>query len=215
MVATQGSVVWSRLDESWFRAVNDLARSTPWLHAPARLFAEYGVVLFAGLLLLSWLSARRSGDLARVGAALWAPVAMLVAIGLNQLLGRAVAEPRPYDVLPHVLVLVHRTTDFSFPSDHAVMAGAVAAGVMVAGRRLGWVAVGLAVLMAFARVYVGAHFPLDVVAGLVVGAVVVLASYLVTRALLDRVVLLLARTPARPLLTAGPSRAPDEVMVNP
>jgi undecaprenyl-diphosphatase len=215
MVATSGSVIWSGLDESWFRAVNDFARSTPWLHPPMRLYAEYGVVLFAGLLLLSWLLARRSGDLARVAAALWAPVAMMVAIGLNQFVGSAVAEPRPYDVLPHVLVLVHRTTDFSFPSDHAVMAGAVAAGVLLAGRRLGWIAVGLAALMAFARVYVGAHFPLDVVAGLVLGAVVVLVSYVVVKPLLDRLVLLLARTPARPLLTAEPARALDEVMVNP
>ena len=61
----------------------------------------------------------------------------------------------PYDALPHVLVLVSRTTDFSFPSDHAVMSGAVAAGVLLANRRIGLVAVVAALAMCFTRVYVG------------------------------------------------------------
>src|SRR6476659_4945324 len=173
-MSDSSTVVGGSTDEQWFRAVNHLADRTPWLHAPFRLYAEYGVVLFAALLLASWLLARREGDLRRTTAALWAPLGALVAIGVNQLVGAAVAEPRPYAVMAHVHVLVSRSTDYSFPSDHAVMAGAVAAGVLLAHRRLGLVAVVLAVLMALARVYVGAHFPLDVVAGLAVGAVVAL-----------------------------------------
>ena len=51
------------------------------------------------------------------------------------------------------------TKDFSFPSDHATVAGAVAGGLGIVDRRLGRIAVGLAVLMAAARVYVGAHYP--------------------------------------------------------
>lgn len=205
MVSDGVTVVGGQAQEGWFRAVNDVARSTPWLHAPARLYAEYGVVLFASVLLLSWLLARRDGAPARVAAALWAPVGVLVAVALNQLLVGAVAEQRPYAAMPGVLVLVSRSTDPSFPSDHAVMAGAVAAGVLLASRRLGLVAAALAVLMAAARVYVGAHFPLDVVAGLVVGASVAVASYLVARPLLVRLVVLLTRTPLRALVTAAPA----------
>jgi len=213
-VAASGSVVWAHVDESWFRAVNDFARSTGWLHAPARMYAEYGVFLFAGLLLASWWLARRSGDLDRVAAALWAPVGALIALGVNQLIAGSVAEPRPYVVLPHVLVLVSRSTDYSFPSDHAVMAGAVAVGVLLAGRTLGWVAVVLAVLMAVTRVYVGAHFPLDVAAGLAFGALVALVSYLAVRPLLSRLLTALAQSPARPLLTAEPASTRDGLMVD-
>jgi undecaprenyl-diphosphatase len=183
VVAGVGAVVGGELEVDWFQAMNGLAERTSWLHAPARLYADLGVVLFAALLLGSWWLARRSGDRGRIAAALWAPVGVLIAIGVNQLLGHAFGEPRPYAVLPHALVLVGRSTDPSFPSDHAVMAGAVAAGVLVAHRRLGLVALGLALLMAVDRVYVGAHFPLDVLAGLVVGAVVALASYLPLRPL--------------------------------
>lgn len=199
------TVVGGQTQEGWFRALNDVARSTPWLHAPARLYAEYGVILFASLLLLSWLLARRDGDLARVTAALWAPIGALLAVGLNQVLVGAVAEQRPYAAMHGVLVLVSRSTDPSFPSDHAVMAGAVAVGVLLANRRLGLVAAALAVLMAATRVYVGAHFPLDVVVGLLVGATVAVASYLAVRPLALRLVVLLTRTPLRPFVTAEPA----------
>jgi len=198
------TVVGGRLQEAWFRAVNHLARITPWLHTPARWFAEYGVVVFAALLLGAWALTRRGGDLKHVAAALWAPIGVLVAVGVNQLLVASVAEARPYAVLPHVLVLVSRSTDASFPSDHAVMAGAAAAGVLLAHRRLGLVVAGLALLMAATRVYVGAHFPLDVAAGLAVGAVVALTSYAAARPVVLRLVLALSRTVVRPLLTAQP-----------
>ena len=196
------SVLWQHPQESWFLDVNHLAQATSWLHLPMRLYAEYGVALFAGLLLLSWWLARRHGDLHLVARALWAPVGVLLALWVNQFIAAAFAEPRPYAVLPHVTTLVSRSGDYSFPSDHAVMAGAVAAGIVLVHRRLGLAAAALAVLMACARVYVGAHFPLDVVAGLLVGVVIAVAASAVATRPLTSLVTVLARTPVRPFLTA-------------
>jgi undecaprenyl-diphosphatase len=196
-------VVWQHTQDRWFDAVNHLARQTPWLHGPARVYAGYGVVVFAALLLWSWWLARRDGDPARVAASVSAPVGALIALGVNQLLVRSIAEPRPYTALPRSLVLVSRSTDPSFPSDHAVMAGAVAVGVLLANRRLGVATCALAVLMAATRVYVGAHFPLDVVAGLVVGALIAVASWLVVRPLVVRLVDELSRGRFHVLVTTG------------
>jgi membrane-associated phospholipid phosphatase len=189
---------------SLFLRVNDFARATPWLHGPLGLYAGYGLVVFAGLLLVGWWIARKAGEPARMAAALWAPLGMLLALALNQPIGAVVNEARPYASLPNVLVLATPTTDPSFPSDHAMVAGAVTASLFLVDRRLGWVSALAAVLMAFSRVYIAAHYPLDVVVGLLLGAAISLAGYFLLRRVLLRMVITLQHTRFRPLLTAAP-----------
>src|SRR5664279_6420139 len=94
---------------SLFLSINDFARATPWLHAPLELYAGYGLVVFAGLLLAGWWTARKAGDPARMAAALWAPLGMLLALALNQPIGAMVNEARPYASLPNILVLATPT----------------------------------------------------------------------------------------------------------
>jgi membrane-associated phospholipid phosphatase len=187
-----------------FLVVNSWARHTGLLHGPLKLYAADGVVLFGVLLLLGWWLARRSGPRA-VASALWAGAAVLVAVAVNQPIVAHVHEARPYTVLPHILVLAHRSTDPSFPSDHATMAGAAAMGLWFVHRRLAVAAWVAALLMAFARVYIGAHWPRDVVAGLVLGAAVALLGQVTVRRPLERLVTWASRTRLRPLLAADAS----------
>ena len=189
-------------DRGWFLDINEWARDTPWLHGPLTFFASYGVVLFAALLLAGYLIARRSGSEERVAAAVWAPAGALLALWLNQPLASDVGEARPFVVFPHALVLAHRSADPGFASDHAVMAGAVAMGLVFVSRRLGAIAWVAALLMAFTRVYVGAHFPVDVVAGLLLGAAVAAIGWLLLRPLLLRVLDGVSHTPLRALVTS-------------
>src|SRR6478672_4311276 len=171
---------------SLFLSVNDFAWATPWLHDALALFAGYGLVVFAGLLGAGWWIARRDGAPTRMAAALWAPLGTLVAVAVNQPIVAFVHEARPYDTLTGILVLAAPTTDPGFPSDHATMAGAVAAGLFLVNRRLGGIAALAAVLMAFSRVYIAAHYPLDVVTGLLLGAAVTLAGWVLARRVLVR-----------------------------
>ena len=188
--------------DSLFLAVNSLARSTPWLHGPAAAYAVYGLVAFVPLLAIGWWRAGRAGALAMAGVALVA-LAALVAYGVQQAVVLLVAEPRPYAVHPDALVLVGTTIDPSFPSDHACLAGALTAGLFLVDRRLGGAGAALAVLLAADRVYVGAHWPLDVVAGLALGAAVAFAFVVVARRPAARLVARLEGTPLRPLVAAG------------
>lgn len=189
-----------------FTVVNDFARRTGWLHAPVVAYASYGVVLFGVLLLVGYWLARRTGNTLTMARSLLAGAGVLVAVAVNQPIVHAVNEPRPYTRMPHALVLVHRSVDASFPSDHATMAGAVGVGLLLVHRRLGQVAAAAAVLMAAARVYVGAHYPVDVVAGLAVGGLVGFVLVWFGTPLLARLLERLSRTWLRPLLTAHPPR---------
>lgn len=191
-----------------FRAINSFARSTPWLHAPMLAYATYGVVVIAALLLAGWWLARRAADPSRMAAAVWAGAATLIAVGVNQSIVAAVHEARPYTSLSGILVLASRNADPSFPSDHAVMAGAAAAGVLLVTRGLlAWIAVAAALLLAFSRVYIAAHYPHDVLAGLALGVLVTVAGYLLVRRPLTALVQRLQRTRLRPLLTSAAASA--------
>ena len=89
-------------------------------------YATYGVMVFAALLVAGWWIARRSGRPDRVAAAPCAGTLLVVAV--NQPVVDHIREPRPNMTDAHILVLAARSADFSYPSDHAVMAGAAALG---------------------------------------------------------------------------------------
>lgn len=189
------------MDGSLFRWINRLADRTGWAHGVFTAYAKYGIVLFAVLLLAAYLDARHHADFPAIAGSVWAAGATLIALGFGQLIGGAVDRARPYEAMTGVHLLIDRTTDFSFPSDHATVVGAVAGGLLLSNRRWGSIAAVLAVLMAFTRVYVGVHYPGDVVAGLALGAVVAVAGRPLVVPLLTRLADRLGRSGVGRLLT--------------
>lgn len=188
-----------QIDSGLVERVNRFARATPWLHGPAQAYAAYGVVLFAALLLAGWWVSRPRSD-ATLAASVWAGAAGLLAVAVNQLLVSFFAEARPYAANPSLLVLADRTSDPSFPSDHAMLVGAVAAGLWFVDRRIAAIATAAALLMAAARVYTAAHYPHDVVWGLLIGATIAVLGWMALRRPLTAVVDRVRRTRLRPLV---------------
>jgi undecaprenyl-diphosphatase len=84
-------------------------------------------------------------------------------------------RPRPFEVVPQPEPLITGTVASSFPSGHAATsaAGAVILSVLVGRGIWPWLAA-LALLIGFSRVYVGVHYPGDVLAGAALGAAVAL-----------------------------------------
>jgi membrane-associated phospholipid phosphatase len=194
---------WMLSNRADFLALNEWARDTAWLHSFMRLVANDGVFVFAALLLAGWWVARRRQDSLAIARVFATGAACLAALIIAQPISHHVRERRPFAALPDVLVLVHRSADYGFPSDHATLAGAVAAGLLFVSWRLGLVASVLALLMAFARVYVGVHYPSDVLAGLCLGAAIAAGAVLLIAPLLARLIDALKRTWLRPLLASG------------
>lgn len=195
------------LDTRIFYAINHFARDTPWLHSAVLRYASYGTVLFAALMLAGWWIARVWADQVRMAAAIWIPLGVLVALGINQPIADTIGEVRPCNAL-HDIVVLHCNTDAGFPSDHAVMASAATVGLWLVSARLGALAALASAAMGFARVYVGAHYPQDVLAGFVLGAVVSLAGYALARPALNWVIGVLGRSPLRLLIAPSPANTP-------
>lgn len=95
----------------------------------------------------------------------------------NLLLKQIVARTRPYDAIPDLVPLVARLTDFSFPSGHSAAAFS-AAGVFVKTlpKRFGIPLFLFAVVIALSRLYVGVHYPSDVLCGVISGLLISYAA---------------------------------------
>ncbi|MER6036405.1 MULTISPECIES: phosphatase PAP2 family protein [unclassified Streptomyces] len=193
------------IDGSAYRDVTVLAQHAPaWLDSAVAVWSDYGLAVFALLMALGWWRARGSGAAAAV-TALAVPAVVVLAYGVNAVLKLAVREDRPCQSLRvTTLEACPAHGDWSFPSNHAAIAAAAAVALLFVSRRLGAVACGAAVAMAASRVWIGVHYPHDVVTGMVVGGLVALAAMsLVRRRSAALAHLLTSAAPLRPLLSAS------------
>jgi undecaprenyl-diphosphatase len=133
------------------------------------------VVLVALIFLVPWKTRRQER---RTGAVL-ATASAGLSLLLNQPIAHLVDRARPYLAHPgHAHLLIARSHDPSFPSDHATGAFALAFAIWLYDRTFGSILLAIAAILSFARVYVGTHYPGDVVAGALIGMTVVAALYL-------------------------------------
>jgi undecaprenyl-diphosphatase len=178
-------------------------------HAPGGLddavvfWSTYGLVVFAVLAGIGWWHARRAGATAAV-AALAVPVVMVLAYGVDFLVKTGVRENRPCQSLRvRTLEACPGPGDWSFPSNHAATAVAAAVALFFVSRRLGAIAAVGALAMAASRIWIGVHYPHDVVAGALVGGLVGLLSMSVLRRWSPSVAKWIGAGRLRPLLTAS------------
>lgn len=88
----------------------------------------------------------------------------------NVILKNAFARTRPYEVVEGLVLLTKKATDFSFPSGHAGSSFAAATAIFcILRNKAGASALILAALIAFSRLYIGIHYPTDVLAGTLTG----------------------------------------------
>lgn len=104
-------------------------------------------------------------------AGLTAGLSLIIgALITNVFLKNAVARVRPYDLYPAIELLVNVKQDFSFPSGHTCASFAAALIYFkMFPKNKSWIFVILAVMIGFSRLYVGVHYPSDVLGGFVVG----------------------------------------------
>ena len=181
-----------------FHAINELPG---WIRTPIEPVMQlgwFGSVLIAAVvcLLVGFVSRHpRRGAAAAMAVGLAGTGAYLVARLAKHLVNRG----RPGSMLEEVRIRGAAASGLGFPSGHAAVSTAIVLVVLpYLIWRWRWVILALPLIVAFARVYVGAHLPLDVVAGLGIGAA---CASLVNLAI---------GVPPRPALAVQVRSKPDE-----
>lgn len=153
-----------------------------WINAPAGhyalldalgvLFAKYAPEIWALIFIIIWFWPPYRRTRSR-RAVIYAVVAGVVALVINVLITHfAPYRPRPFVLEPHLVhQLVSHARDSSFPSDHAAGSFGFAVGLFFAGSGAGILGIILALIVSWARVFVGLHWPTDVLMGALVGIV--------------------------------------------
>ncbi|MBI2861636.1 MAG: phosphatase PAP2 family protein [Chloroflexi bacterium] len=170
-MATMAGAAMIAGDVALLHAINGLAGRLPWLDRLAELLVnEYFVPAALGLCLLGlWFSGTTTAERRqRQWLVLAAVAALIVANGIVALSNHFYYRPRPFTV-EELTLLFYRPSDSSFPSNPAALAFSVALPVWVASRQVGALACTLAILYSFVRIYVGVHYPSDVLGGALVG----------------------------------------------
>lgn len=198
----------SRIDGPLFTSVTDFARDTRWLNSPMEFWTNAGLGVYAVLVVVGWWRARRRDDVAMT-LALAVPVCVLVAFAVAEVVKKLVAEQRPCRSMPHAFIVetCPAPNDYAFPSGHTTTAAAAVAALFLFDRQLGVIATAFAIVEGFSRVYVGAHYPHDVIASAVLAVPVSLATGVLLRRFGTPVVARLRTGALEPVLTARPGGA--------
>ena len=195
----------SGIDGSLFSSVTGFARDTKWLNTPMELWTNLGLGVFAVLMVMGWWSARRRGTEAMT-VALAAPVAVVTAFAVAEVVKKLVGEVRPCRSMPHAYLVdaCPAPSDYAFPSGHSTVAAAAVAALFLLDRRLSAIAAVFALIEGFSRVYVGAHYPHDVLGSALLALPVAYLTSLALRRWATPLVATLSRGALRPVLSAEP-----------
>lgn len=161
-----------QLDYQWFQKINQLGADASWLNPVMRFFAEKAEYVFLIGVIVYWFSRTASNRKMVAGALL----SMGLATSCGAVLGHFFYRDRPF-VAHSVIQLIKHAENASFPSDHAMGAFAIATTFWLYKRKSGIAWLILAGCIALSRVWTGVHYPLDVIAGAVIGAAAALVIH--------------------------------------
>ncbi len=110
-----------------------------------------------------------------------AGIALVFSVLINNVLIKPnVGRIRPYEVVDGLRLLIEKQDDPSFPSGHSGASFAAAVVFLVKGpKKIGIPAIIMAALIAFSRLYVGVHYPTDVITGIITGTFCAIISFMI------------------------------------
>ncbi len=189
------------VDYRIYHAINQFVYHHAWLGRELNALETWAVPVIAVATFALWLLARPGGTRKWKFASAYALGSAALALLINQAIGMIWHRQRPFAAHPAAHVWGSRSHDPSFPSDHASAAFGIAFAVFLFDRVVGSVFLAAAAVIGAGRVFIGAHYPLDVLAGCLVGLASAFLLARVARPLVDRLVGLAERV-TDPLLAS-------------
>jgi undecaprenyl-diphosphatase len=145
------------INTTLFLSINGANSSPQWLIDTAIVIGEYVIYLIPLLLASMWLWGSRS----QRELAVKAFAVAVLGVGMNQVIAMVWVHPRPF-ILGIGHTWISHAPDSSFPSDHVTVLASVGLSFLLFGARgLGWITMLCALSVAWARIFLGVHFPMD------------------------------------------------------
>ena len=162
-------------DKAIFLWINALVGYSPAVDAAMGWIAsDYLVPVSMGLTLVAlWFIGQDAPQRMRYQIGMFTALTAMALSSLVVLISNALFfRPRPFDGLDGISLLFYRPTDSSFPSNSAAAAFAIAAAVWCVNRRIGAAMFIAAAIYGFSRVYVGVHYPADILGGALIALII-------------------------------------------
>jgi undecaprenyl-diphosphatase len=166
-----------------FNAINGLAHQNIILDSFMIVLSKYAPVIFMCVLAIVYIMGVFTRNEKTRGVTIDTFMITIISLASGFLIGSIWYIPRPF-VNNKVNLLIPHTIDTSFPSDHSIGTMSIAVGINKYKNIYGGILIIVSILVGISRVFVGHHYPTDVIGGY---AIVFISSFFYERLLKNRV----------------------------
>ncbi|WGZ42695.1 undecaprenyl-diphosphatase [Mammaliicoccus lentus] len=157
----------SEINIELFRMFNDLGKEVMFLNPIMIFFAKYMKYFLLFGIVMYWFTRKRENRIMIISSMF----AFVVAEVFGAIAGAIHSNNQPFAELSNVNQLIGHAIDNSFPSDHAIEFFSICITFLLFKKNLRYVWLAIAILVSISRVWVGVHYPADILVGTILGII--------------------------------------------